>query len=197
MIRICIFDADGVIIENKGLFSDYLEKKYSITTSKTYDFFHGVFTDCLIGKADMRKELPSYLSSWGWTKGVDAFINEWFTSEHHINHFLVAIIQNLRKRGVRCYIATNQEKYRTAYLINQMGFEKTFDGVFSSAHLGFKKPHPAFFQSVMDALPGVKRNEIIFFDDTLEHIAQAARFGWQAYLYTSIHDATEKLEILL
>jgi len=37
----------------------------------------------------------------------------------------------------RSYLATNQEKYRTAYLLDQMGFGRQFDGIFSSAYVGY------------------------------------------------------------
>src|SRR6266699_6685441 len=65
----------------------------------------------------------------------------------------------------RCDLATNQEKYRTAYLLDQMGFERQFDGIFSSVYVGYMKHDTAFFEHVLRELKDVKPQEILFWDD--------------------------------
>ncbi|GCE18870.1 HAD-IA family hydrolase [Dictyobacter kobayashii] len=115
---------------------------------------------------------------------MDAFLDYWFTSEHVIDAPLVAFIQQLRQQGVPCYLATQQEKYRTAYILEQMGFVREFDGMFSSAYLGTLKKDVAFFQQILAALPDLAPAEVLFWDDTPLNVAVARQAGIQAEVYT-------------
>lgn len=80
-------------------------------------------------------------------------------------------------------LATNQEKYRTQYMLEQMGFKDMFDTIYSSAHLGLKKPALEFFAKVVDDL-GVPRNKVLFWDDDQINIDGATEYGIHAEFYT-------------
>ncbi|MGI8420041.1 MAG: HAD family hydrolase [Candidatus Levyibacteriota bacterium] len=136
MIKVILFDADGVLI-NGELFSEQLQREYNISTKKTISFFEGPFQACLTGNADLKEILAPYLKEWGWKKSVDDLLTYWFEAEHTIDEALVSYIQQLRLKGIKCYVATNQEKYRVAYMLKNMGFNDSFDKVYASAHLGY------------------------------------------------------------
>ncbi len=57
MITTIIYDADGVLIHGE-YFTYYLERDYGIGREKTKVFFEGVFMECIVGKKDLREELP-------------------------------------------------------------------------------------------------------------------------------------------
>ncbi|MBU1167183.1 HAD-IA family hydrolase [Patescibacteria group bacterium] len=85
-------------------------------------------------------------------------------------------------------MATNQEKYRTQYMKVQMGFEETFDNIFSSAEIGFKKPNPDFYKSIVDLLKkqyNISRNQISYIDDSAANVESANRTGMKSYLFES------------
>ena len=138
MIKVLIFDADGVLI-NGDIFSKRFSKEYNIDISKINTFFDGPFKDCIIGKADLKEVLAPYLKEWGWKDGVDNFLEYWFSSEHSIDQELIDYIQDRRSNGIKCVMATNQEKYRAEYMFNKIGFANSFDKMYASAHLGHKK----------------------------------------------------------
>lgn len=190
MIKVVVFDADGVV-NHAERFSEQIMRKYGIPNEKMLPFFTGIFQKCLIGEADLKEEIVKYLPEWGIEQSVDEYLGEWFTHEHKVDQRIVTFIKHLREKGMRCYLATNQEKYRTAYMMEEMGFSQLFDGIFSSAHLGSRKPEKTFFQKVMQQLPGIQNNEVFFWDDTQEHVDAARRFGWHAEFYTTF-DAFEK-----
>jgi len=121
MIKVVLFDVDGVIV-NAEMWSKQLANDYGINPSIIDTFFKKEFQNCLIGKADLKVSISPYLKKWGWDKSVDDLLEYWFKSEHKIFEPLIIYIQNLRTKGIKCYLATNQEKYRTEYMLDQMKF---------------------------------------------------------------------------
>ncbi|MDQ2906020.1 MAG: HAD-IA family hydrolase [Ktedonobacteraceae bacterium] len=192
MIRIVLFDVDGVLANGEP-FSKRLARDYEITLDMTAPFFQGPFTACLTGNADLKQELASYLHQWGWPHSVDAFADYWFSSEHAIDEPLVNLVQRLRQQGTRCYLATNQERYRTEYILTHMGFAAKFDGMFSSAHVGHTKHTTAFFEHVLRELGDVQPQEVLFWDDTPAIVATARQAGLHAEVYHNFADFEEKM----
>ncbi len=184
MLKAMLFDVDGVLVNGEP-FSQQLAREYGITLEMTAAFFQGPFSGCLVGKADLKQEIAGYLLQWDWQRSVDEFLADWFAYETCIDEALLASIQQLRQQGLPCYLATNQEQYRTAYILNEMGFAGKFDGMFSSAHIGCMKHEPAFFAAVLEALPDVQAREILFWDDSPANVATARATGIQAELYTN------------
>ena len=106
------------------------------------------------------------------------FLQFWFKAEHNIDERIVNIIKELRKKGIKCYLATNQEKYRTQYMKNHMGFEELFDHVFSSADIGHKKPEREFYEFILNEVKNehnIYPHEIMFFDDSQDNVTEARK----------------------
>ena len=135
MSAVLLFDADGVVIigEHAG---DAFAREHGIAREMTRPFFEGEFLDCLVGQADLKQVLPPYLNAWGWSSTVEEYLDYWFKVEHSVDEALLAEIDRLRESGTPCYLATNQEHYRSAYLEDAMGMGRHFDAVFSSAASG-------------------------------------------------------------
>lgn len=95
MIQVMLFDVDGVVANGVPA-SKHLAREYGITPEMTADFFTGPFLKCLVGRADLKEELASYLLRWGWRQSVDDFVRYWFVCEHQVNEPLVAVIQDMR-----------------------------------------------------------------------------------------------------
>src|SRR5438105_4917356 len=145
MLKVVLFDVDGVLSIGER-WDRNLERDHGITRELTREFFNEWFKSCLVGKADTKEKIAPYLQRWGWQGSVDDFLEYWFSHESHRNEPLLAYVRELRRQGIACYIATLQEQYRTAYIWEQMEFGKDFDGIFSSAHIGYEKTSPEFFQ---------------------------------------------------
>ena len=126
MITTLILDADGVLINGES-FADALHRDFAVDLAKEKEFFKGPFQECLVGKRDLKESVAPYLPSFGFKGSADEFLAYWFKSEHAINDALMTAVGRLRAAGVRVVLATNQEKYRTDYMLQHMGFADAFD----------------------------------------------------------------------
>jgi putative hydrolase of the HAD superfamily len=193
MIKVIIFDAVGLFTRQEPL-SIGLERDHGIPLEKSLPFFKGALQDCVAGRADLKEVLPPYLDSWGWDGGVDAILKYWFERDHKIDEDLVSYVKDLREKGMVCVLGTNNEKYRVAYMLDKMGFSEIFDKAYSSAHIGHKKPSLEFYQKIFSDLENIKKEEVLFWDDKLENIEAAQKFGILGEVYTTFTDFKEKMK---
>jgi len=186
VVKVVIFDADGVVVRPQRIWSQQLEHHYSLDPRAFVEFiFHGDFQKCLIGQADLKEMLLPVLERLNWTRGVEVFIREWLECEHAVDAVLLERIAQIRAAGVPCCLATNQERYRTAYLEREMGLGAVLDGIFSSSRLGFRKPDPEYYHAIQTRLE-CSGSQILFWDDTLRNVEAARAARWNAELYTSL-----------
>ena len=194
MIKTLIIDGDGVAINRTKRFGERLAEVYGIQKEVTAPFFNGVFRLCQRGKADMRKELPLYYKDWGWKGTLDELLDFWFRFEGTHNTPMLATIEGIRTAGVLVFLATDNEKYRTEYLMNEFGLGKHFDGVLSSALVGFRKEETEFWSEILKTGKLVPV-ETLFWDDEKENVEQAARAGFISELFTDMEGFDVKMKI--
>jgi putative hydrolase of the HAD superfamily len=179
--KIILFDADGVVIHSE-MFGDHWEKTNGLVPEDMKPFYKGVFSECLVGRADLKVVIEPWLAKWKWTGTVDEFLLAWFAFENKVDPRVTQLIARLRASGVRCYLATNQEKYRTAYMRHEMRFDQVFDGVFSSAEMGVKKPAPEYYEQIVQAL-GADKKDMLYVDDTVANVEAARAMGIESVVY--------------
>lgn len=198
-IKAIIFDANEVVINYPKYFSIQYQEKFGISNDVMSPFFKGKFQDCLVGKADLKEELKNVLSEWQWKGTVDELLEWWFKSEHYIDDRIMDEIKRLRENGIKCYLGTQQEKYRTQYIKKEMGLDNFFDGIYSTADLGCKKDDIDFYKTVAKDLhkkENINPDEIMFWDDDQKNIDTAKECDWNAFLYTNFDDFYDKIKII-
>ena len=190
--QVLLFDADGVVLRSSRLFSEQLESEYGIKNEKLQPFFKGVFKDCALGRADLKEELAKVIADWGWQGTGEELLQYWFSKGTSVDTEIVEYIQSLCQIGVRCFMTTNQEKYRSEYLQNFLGHSKVFERVFYSAQIGATKKQPEYFQFVYKHLDGISKNQILLIDDDEENIEAAKIFGFETHFFTTL-DGLKKI----
>lgn len=186
--KVVVLDVDGVLNTPNEPFSWSYAREHGLDKTVFRPFFQGAFQDTLIGKADLRELLKADLENWRWSGSVDELLLLWFDTEHVPNQPMVSAVNKLKSREIACYFATNQDKRRAKYMRSVMFGEGMFDGEYVSAEIGVKKPDQAFFKYMLNDLtakyPGLTPSDILFIDDTPEHVQAAKKLGFDAHHYT-------------
>lgn len=181
-VRAVVFDVDGVLVR-AGVFGEILEAEHGLDRAATADFFQGPFKECVVGRADLKKELEPFLRAWRWPGSVDECLRIWFEADAALNGEVLDVAKTLRTNGLRCYIASTQELHRAAYLEDALGLGDLFDESFFSCRVGVSKPDAAFFHHVTDSI-GIPPAETLLLDDHEPNVIGARSAGWRGELYT-------------
>ncbi len=194
MIKALLIDGDGATIKKTKYFSDVYAEEYNIPEAKLRPFFKDKFRMCQRGKADLKEEVTPYLKGWGWKGTVDEFLDYWFHTQTIPNQPVLDLLKDIRGRGVKCYLVTDQEKYRANYISNNLKFKEYFDELYYSCDLGYSKSQKEFFEVIIKKL-NLKPEEIIYWDD--EDIEMAKEVGINASVYTSFQNFQEEVNLLM
>lgn len=187
MTKAILFDADGVVLTKQPYFSLEIAKENNIPYEVIEPFYLNELKKCQIGAADMKEELAKYLPQWKWEGTVDEFMQRWFTTDVHPDEEVLALVDALRARSFKCYLASDQEKYRGEYIRTTAGLGKHFDGTFFSYEVGHSKSDPHFFHAILSTLK-LEPSEIMYWDDDQKNVDVAKSIGIDARFYTNFDE---------
>ena len=154
---------------------------------------------CDKGIDDPLIAIKPYLEKAGWKKSV----NEYFETQYEfekagIDFELLNKIRKINDKKTKCFIGSNQNYHRKAYLIKAMKLNDTFDESYFSCDFKYIKPENGYWEKAFDRIrkriPGIKRNEIHFFDDRIENIASANEYGFKSICINHREEINEILE---
>lgn len=188
-IKAVLFDADGVLTLPEEMFSIMYAKSRGLSLEPFEQFFKTEWNDFVTGKRDLKDHIRDNPDVWKWDGTPEELLDYWFTTEDIRNEPMTNLVKEVRKTGMPCYLATEQEKYRGEYMKNVM-FQDLFNDYFLTAELGLRKSDPNFFKTIMGLLqkehPGLKPEEVVFFDDSQSKVDAALTAGLTAYLFESV-----------
>lgn len=185
-IRALLLDADGVVVNRPLPYSAIRAAELGKRPEDFLPFFDGPFNDALTGHADLADLVRAHHELWQWDRPFPELIATWCEAENYTNPQVMELIAQVRRQGIRVYLATNQEKHRTGYLRDVM-LKGVFDGFLASCDLGALKTQNAFWERAYSRLvaeiPGITPEQIAYFDDNAENVAAAQLTGIRAQLY--------------
>lgn len=178
-MKALLLDADGVVLKKGELFSEQFSREYNIPLEKVIPFFKNELGRCQKGEADLKEVLPPYLESWGFNGTVDDFLEYWFR-DVEINSEIIELVAECKEKGIACYLASNNEKYRARRIEEKL--KGLLDGYFFSADLKIKKESPEFFRVVSQKI-GIPPSEIGFVDNEEKNVESAKEAGVESRMY--------------
>lgn len=193
MISAVVFDVDGVVVRG-GVFGERLRREYGLDRAALNAFWHGPFEQCVLGLADLKREVAPFLRQWGYRGSVEHCVEAWLEADSAVNTAALQEVERLRARGVRCHVASNQERYRAGHLEEDMELGVRFDRLFFSCRMGLKKPERAFFEHIAGAL-GANPAQLLLIDDQRCNVEAAEDAGWDADQYSFGQDLSALLAL--
>lgn len=134
----------------------------------------------LVGGADFEKVLSEVLSEWCLEGRSREALEAWTNIEVFVD--VVEAIQRLRKAGLTCCLATNQQRYRASYMSQTLRYRELFDREYYSCDLGCIKPDESYFTHIVRDLT-LLPTEIALLDDHESNVEGARRVGIHAEVY--------------
>jgi len=168
-IKAVLFDCDGVL---QWPVAGWIEGIDALMERGTFaELDRREQTSAVTGQVPFRDVVAEYLDELGETVEVDVLVAEWH--KYDVWTDSLALVDQVRERGVRCYVASNQQSDRLAYMRDHNGYERHFDEQFYSCELGVAKPDVAFFTTVLRGIR-TPAEETLFIDDKQANVDAAA-----------------------
>lgn len=109
--------------------------------------------------------------------------NAWFDAYHYRLEMQQLVVE-LREKGYRIGILTNNFAERFAYVEKKFHFIHYFNHIFISSDLRVKKPDIACYQQVLKAIE-LSPDKVFFVDDKEGNVAAARKLGINAVVFES------------
>jgi 2-haloacid dehalogenase len=117
-----------------------------------------------------------------WAREIMWWHDDWRLMVDPVIDASVALLRDLRARGVSVFALTNFGRETYDYALTQFDFLNEFDRAYVSGRLGMIKPDPMIYAHV-EADCGIAPNLLLFADDRADNIAAAARRGWRTHQF--------------
>jgi putative hydrolase of the HAD superfamily len=132
----------------------------------------------------------------GWRLDLRAMIG--YLESIALRSAVLDRIVDLRRRGYRTAVVTNNFKEITALWRARVDVDDLFDTVVDSCEVGVRKPDPRIYHLTLERLGGVAPGDAVLLDDFEVNLAAARAIGMQAVLVGPDTDAAlAELEGLL
>ena len=105
----------------------------------------------------------------------------------------VAILADLKQRGVACYALSNMEAETFPLRLRRFGFLRWFDGHVISGLEGMAKPDPRIYRLLLDRYR-LAAGDTLFIDDRADNVAAARAVGICAVQFESAQVLRAQLE---
>lgn len=179
-----MLDVDGVVVNGRPddgrSWAADIERDLGIAPEKLHDvFFARHWPDIVIGRKKLVDVLDVCMPELSPSVSAQEFMDYWFEKDSGVDEAVLAACGELRGRGLRVFLATNQERIRAHYLMDRLGLRNHVDGMIYSAQVGARKPQRAFFDAAAECCGAVAEN-IMLVDDTKANIDAAIEAGWDA-----------------
>jgi putative hydrolase of the HAD superfamily len=178
-MKILMVDVDGVLIRSppggwsRDLQADLGLPQHVLET----EFFDIHWAEISVGRASLPARLGPVLERCAPHLTARGLMDYWFRRDAEVDPTFLGQLEPLRASGVALHLATNQEHERAAFLWKTLGLQNHFAAMHYSADVGWAKPDPGFFTTVV-ARTGYAPADLTLVDDRPENVAAARQAGW-------------------
>lgn len=192
MIHAFMVDVDGIVVDGrpsdgKGWASS-LEEDLGLASADLQKALFEPYWDAIVtGQSCLEERLAAVLADIAPHLSRQRVLNYWFENDARLNLELLSDLADHRRRGVKVFLATNQEHLRANFLMTSLGLDHYCDGMFYSAALSCRKPSLEFYRKITE-LSGFLPEQLLLIDDSPANVQAARESGWNAICWTKSSD---------
>src|SRR3990167_4114711 len=195
MIKVITFDLDGVYFPNGkanfisalgklGISEDEAKRVFLKSPQMNQEYKNGKMTD---------EQFWSWaVSEWKLDKNWQGVINLMIDG-YDVNEDIVAIVKDLRNKGYKTAICSNNFPARVNGLQEKFEFLDNFDIKVFSFEVGESKPNKKIFEELVKQSQ-IEASAIVFADDNPDSLSGAKQVGITTFLYEGFDKYMEQLE---
>ena len=176
MVKLIIFDLDGVLVEAKEIHYEALNKAlgdvYSIPWEEHLSIYDGLKTNQKLEMLTESKGLPKDLHRKIWLDKQKYTIE--MLSNLEKNYDLIETISKLSKEGYKLVVCSNSIRKTILTVLSKLGIIEYMDFILSNEDVKNSKPHPEIYWraiSEMSVLP----KETLILEDSPYGLLSASR----------------------
>jgi HAD superfamily hydrolase (TIGR01509 family) len=176
MIKLIIFDLDGVLVEAKNLHFEALNKalgkEYAISWKEHLSKYDGLKTNQKLEMLSKEKGLPVELHSKVWENKQKYTLEELRALKP--NQTLQSVMSALSEDGFKLAVCSNSIRKTVLTVLSKLGIMEFMDLVISNEDVKNSKPHPEMYWkaiSMMSCLP----EETLIIEDSPYGLLAASR----------------------
>jgi HAD superfamily hydrolase (TIGR01509 family) len=175
MVKLIIFDLDGVLVEAKSIHFESLNKalgQYAITWDEHLSIYDGLKTDQKLDILHERKGLPKERFKEIWDNKQIYTLQS--LRDLKYNHELVMTMNMLVNEGYKLVVCSNSIRKTVLTVLSKFDIIEYFDLIISNEDVSNSKPHPEMYWKAMSMM-GVLPEETLILEDSPYGLLAASR----------------------
>ena len=176
MIKLIVFDLDGVLVEAKTIhfeaLNEALGEKYSIEWDEHLSKYDGLKTSQKLEMLTKEKGLPSSLYESVWSKKQKLTLNK--LSSLKPSDEIYNCIKKLSDEGFKIACCSNSIRKTILTVLSKLNIIEFFDLILSNEDVKNSKPHPEIYWKAMSTI-GVIPDETLIVEDSPFGLLAASR----------------------
>jgi HAD superfamily hydrolase (TIGR01509 family) len=165
MIKLIIFDLDGVLVEAKNIHFEALNislKEYAISWDEHLSIYDGLKTNQKLEMLHQRKGLPKEYFKNIWEE-KQKYTLEALKNLNQSNT-LIDCMNLFSKEGYKLAVCSNSIRKTVSTVLSRLGIIEYFDLILSNEDVTNSKPHPEIYWSAISKLNVLPEETLILED---------------------------------
>jgi len=195
MIKLVIFDLDGVLVDAKEFHYESLNMAiaeinplYQIDREEHLSTYDGLPTKEKLKILSERKKLPPTTHPQIW-KSKQKFTISLIKNKLEYDHRLRGVLKSLKERGLKIYVASNSIRETLQLMLFKTGLIEFVDYFLSNEDVKNPKPNPEIYLKAI-AHSGFKPQETLIVEDSIHGRQSAIDSGAILCPVDSVNDVT-------
>ena len=167
MIKLIIFDLDGVLVEAKNIHYESLNRalgeKYAISWEEHLSIYDGLKTNQKLEMLSNKKGLPVYKHKEIWEDKQKYTIE--MLANLPPNEKITETIKQLSNDGYKLACCSNSIKKTILIVLSKLDIIQYFDLILSNEDVNNSKPHPEIYWKAMSKI-GCLPEEVLIVEDS-------------------------------